>query len=1283
MMEKIIQNWDSLLSVKETFSCNMKSATRNRTWPVALLLISFLLPMKSWASVPYHAAEEYKFGEYAQAGGSIDFSTLIMSASGKSNVDLSRFSFNKTEKISMSTESGTRYGLWLGLSAGSAETSQTSMTIKNLRAGDIVTIQLSESGLMCFETSTAKCVLRDQHQCLPTIYNETNVLDITKDGDLVLKPNGSRCYIQLITIQSIKDATYTLTTTQNNSGYSSYFEFTGGGRMQNTVAVPFLAVSFGSSLNGAIVDNDITMGYASHIFDWNHYTSIWFDLDPDAFDSNGNSFNVPYQGTFYKFVPTANGQLTVKGHTNKGWGVDDNYFGIFKYHTKDHYMQPIWYYNGGADTDIEFTVNLEKDCIYYIGDNGAAGNQSNMRSYNTFRLHSFSFVNTFHMPLAKVTQHKATGDDNLATVLGADRLVNWSIKRVSDNIDTDHIQVSYNASTQKLGISGIGYLSDDKDHAGTIILDLEFNSGYATFVVTIPYNAEYNEGNGHTWNFYDKVLEIGQNKNTSSQLHQGVENNEWTYSQRVTGEAGGFHDPMYLNVSNMVGNNADMIWETEGLWFDNPSLKSCLYNENDVNTNAYTDRYVGLLPVANGSSSFTIPSLKAGDRVAIRMAGGEATDANTCYFNITNAKDAMGYAISSTDQYHPGGSVWNTGRNDLMGYYHFQAIADGDMTFKMVGGSVAKIYSIQIYHFADETKLSTVDMTTVKMKSDGTWPSEATYNNKDYKGSSYLFLNSYKSSQPASSCYHLHYRGKGERIGADKLMVLKQTGSITKSPFVGSDNYTVYYESNIGDFGTLRMRVPCMELSGKYVADYADQNLSVGYVEKNDSPYTWDFTDLQSYANTDDGLKSDLDPENEYGKYFINLWNNEYGMNVRNNTTGYGGEVVYAGGQLYADKNMFPESKGTSFFRDSYGNDANGSLKLIDGGVQIDKNWYITIPEVPANAAVYVRASEAEFAGYRMTDVADDYDFSAVGAETDYTDFTYVGSAGDDNIYAVLNSTRASKVITLGFRGTTVKKIAVSTDFKTVNDLGYASESRDHEIDPELMGYMTGTGLKAYTVTNVNYGDKAGDVPSITLEAVDKAYVIDAANTGDHNAYIIYNTDAAKEGSKAVKAINNGFHLFVPDMHDKSVANDKKSKLDVSGNSLKSWLTGGKVPQTEGAYTNYLMNSKGYNEITGEVVEGEEAFYRASSNNSLGANKAYLQLLTEKVKPNNGKPVTAKMAIVFVDEESGTQTTSIDGVDSREDILGNNDYYTLSGVKVNAPAKGGIYIKNGKKVIVK
>ena len=207
-------------------------------------------------------------------------------------------------------------------------------------------------------------------------------------------------------------------------------------------------------------------------------------------------------------------------------------------------------------------------------------------------------------------------------------------------------------------------------------------------------------------------------------------------------------------------------------------------------------------------------------------------------------------------------------------------------------------------------------------------------------------------------------------------------------------------------------------------------------------------------------------------------------------------------------------------------------------------------------------------------------------------------------------------------------------------------------------------------------------MPYFVVTEVPSTNVIAPATTGDGNAYIIYNPE-----KKAVNAINGGFHLFVPDMHDKSTAdNALKSTLSTT-NYLKSWYPEGSessvsIPQEDGDYTNYLMNYK-YKDARGKNQEGPEAFYRAGSGATLGGNKAYLQLLTDNVKPASLSVNNAKFVIFFVDEEEGTETTSIDGIQTTESLSGDNSVYTLSGVKVSKPQKGGIYVKNGKKVVIK
>ena len=117
-------------------------------------------------------------------------------------------------------------------------------------------------------------------------------------------------------------------------------------------------------------------------------------------------------------------------------------------------------------------------------------------------------------------------------------------------------------------------------------------------------------------------------------------------------------------------------------------------------------------------------------------------------------------------------------------------------------------------------------------------------------------------------------------------------------------------------------------------------------------------------------------------------------------------------------------------------------------------------------------------------------------------------------------------------------------------------------------------------------------------------------------------------------------------------------------------------------------------------------FFRLTSNGKSGANRAYLSI-PANAEVGNGVGATygyldfngqllenqyheqyegespakfANMAMVFDDLIEGNETTGIKELET--DVLNDNKYYNLQGVEVAYPVKG-IYIHNGKKVIVK
>ena len=122
-----------------------------------------------------------------------------------------------------------------------------------------------------------------------------------------------------------------------------------------------------------------------------------------------------------------------------------------------------------------------------------------------------------------------------------------------------------------------------------------------------------------------------------------------------------------------------------------------------------------------------------------------------------------------------------------------------------------------------------------------------------------------------------------------------------------------------------------------------------------------------------------------------------------------------------------------------------------------------------------------------------------------------------------------------------------------------------------------------------------------------------------------------------------------------------------------------------------------------DTQEDYIGFFRLTADGRSGANKAYLsipanakvgngvgatygfidyngQLLGNKYEKDISPVQLAKMALVFDDLVDGNETTGIKELETKK--MNNNKYYNLQGIEIAHPVKG-IYIHNGKKVIVK
>ena len=1026
-------------------------------------------------------------------------------------------------------------------------------------------------------------------------------------------------------------------------------------------------------------------------------------------------------------------------------------------------------------------------------------------------------------PLAKWVETKTTSDGELATVKGYNTV---RVKKKSSNIASCEPYIEGG----KLKIRNITFVDENKG-GGTILIKIGDPNIDAdpVFAYTIAYDAGYNpsevgqdvngttitRSEGHTWNFSDQPLKglKWNNKNaeadeavfgpyfnnfaTADKDANGVPTNgvnsnsflyeemnktgadgtklsDWTFNYRVK-KNGQFLDPRFLNNWDMEGDNADMMWDTEGIIINAGSSQSCIFDEfmltnnriidHTNKTQADPDRYVGFLE----GGEFIIPCLKKDDRVIVYMGSGSGSGAQAMEFHITNARDAMYNLIDPDDSYHAGGSQWNVpnGHNDpyYRGCYHFFAAADGDMKFTMSGGSMCKLYSIKIYRGAREC-------TNSVQEESGGYTLLAV---KDQEGN---------VTSTETKSWTLHFRGKGEQVadgtGANGQAneVIANSGNIKNKELGilrgGQSNSRIGITyTNQGEIGMLRVRVKCMEYNQKYVTDFADRNFTLALHETMAYPYTWDFTDVNGFSSGD--------IEGEYGEYNeitdlttinaqndddktwyeplgreLSIWDENGAMVLRTPEEYVNQNMIFEnskginGNQLWANGNVIPETQGLWWYMDSNDPTYNSSMQITEEGLRLANtkrtvngsntmgwwNYKMVVPAVPSGAAVYLRmkrdnsVKDADYSqkpnedpvyflntayhfgvsnttdnpkivltpageGYVLSNQADV--FNATGSKNSKYSFFNVkdenGNVTDEWIVAVKNTTGSVDNLTFTLNGWILEKMSISEDTKSVNIKGYASESRDHDIDASLTAFLTGKAMKSYLVSNPNYKKY-----TLTLTDMGSAptYVIQA-NTG----YVIFNS--TDENKLDVFGTDSGFHLFVPDMHDDEKSEGKFANVETNNvfmvpvleertgtNKLMSFSSDGKK-------TNYVLSYKWYDltpdgSTTGQQHTGDEMFYRVSREGiNLRANSAYLVLDTESLGLTTsqgsiqGSTQSAKFTFVFSDWSDAPVLTAIESANVVETFDATDGvWYNLNGQKFNSkPTTKGLYIVNGKKVLVK
>ena len=213
------------------------------------------------------------------------------------------------------------------------------------------------------------------------------------------------------------------------------------------------------------------------------------------------------------------------------------------------------------------------------------------------------------------------------------------------------------------------------------------------------------------------------------------------------------------------------------------------------------------------------------------------------------------------------------------------------------------------------------------------------------------------------------------------------------------------------------------------------------------------------------------------------------------------------------------------------------------------------------------------------------------------------------------------------------------------------------------------------------------------------------ANTykdGDKKAFSLLERTEESVGS-------DGDYRKVWTNSDKYIANNDQwnnylvPTVTAENNLGNAKVESGKITYRYFGLGNYYRTNYHTSLGNADTQEDYIGFFRFTADAISGANKAYLSIPANAEVDNcigktygyidyNGQllgnesddgtfPVSlAKMALVFDDLVDGNETTGIKELETKK--MNNNKYYNLQGIEIAHPVKG-IYIHNGKKVIVK
>jgi hypothetical protein len=568
-------------------------------------------------------------------------------------------------------------------------------------------------------------------------------------------------------------------------------------------------------------------------------------------------------------------------------------------------------------------------------------------------------------------------------------------------------------------------------------------------------------------------------------------------------------------------------------------------------------------------------------------------------------------------------STFNVGvpaHSSLLGYETFKVKDNNDVSFTLSGEGWVNIYSIEV--FSGDWKAT--DLRLVQKPYDPNANPKYTNPLKYKQSQENPQLVSY--DQDPSNCFTPSCMSTG--TGANYYV--KGTIKYTLTRKAGNVDATITEDGKLTvNSGQGIITIKQQGINSGYVLDQATTDVTI-YEQKSTTcnyPYTWDFTNNKTAASTYTG--NQWSPSGNDVKLKGSNWDYYEGDELRTSGSTAVPETEHLGITIPHQDDALTVALGTGLTFAS------------------NDNQSVTIPAVKSGFKTYILAKVNEGGSLSCNGTALSGESTSNGSQL----FTIDGT-GADQVISVKNAT--------------IERIGVTNAFKNFNHLdgmdhSYATEYRGIRERYELTDLFTNgaTPITAYYVSGVK--DKLATTTEVPANATSKGIVVAPAYTGLLLATT--NTSAPQNVPLFVPDINSDVSTISGTNYLKGVLNDSTINVSSTGNVYNYIFT---------PYY-YHVDDEGKTSQTTHT-QGTLAFYRQMDNDqtTLGANKAYLQI---------PKTASAKQYIFLSMIENGDPTAILlpQAYSGEKDV-----YYTLTGQRLpQRPVMPGIYVRNGKKILVK